>query len=238
MAGFSALFYLLRNSEYYNDKLLFEDLQGIPWLYSVVALIFSIIAAFTIQKQWGQWINLMDSVKSEVESLERLLRWARNLPEEIRLKFSAAIAEYLDVIIREGLEKESAEGAADKILSSLNSEFPAISEQKPELMPTTFAIFAETTRHRENRIRNSAHRMPPILRSTLLFSAGLVMFLSLLIGVNNAWLDYIFTGSIASLVYIIYVVIDDLDNPLRPGTWHLTTREHERLRSKIAKQKI
>jgi hypothetical protein len=59
----------------------------------------------------------------------------------------------------------------------------------------------------------------------LIFADVLLIFLSLFIGVKNLWLDYIFTLSIGVLAYTIYIVIDDLDNPFRPGAWHLTPQD-------------
>jgi hypothetical protein len=72
---------------------------------------------------------------------------------------------------------------------------------------------------------------PQILKNTLGFAAALVIVMSLFIGVRNIWLDYIFTTSIALLAYVVYLVVDDLDNPLQPGLWQITPHDyHELLR--------
>jgi hypothetical protein len=49
---FSLTFWLTRTAD--QGKLILIDLRdlgGIPWLYSSICLIFSILAAFTIQKE-------------------------------------------------------------------------------------------------------------------------------------------------------------------------------------------
>ena len=69
----------------------------------------------------------------------------------------------------------------------------------------------------------------------LTFATTLTIALSLFIGVRDVWLDYIFTGSIATLAFTIYTVIQDLNQPLRPGGWHLTTRDYERLLARLKK---
>jgi hypothetical protein len=35
------------------------------------------------------------------------------------------------------------------------------------------------------------------------------------------------------MAFIIYLVIDDLNNPLVPGSWHLTTKDYEFLLNRI-----
>ncbi len=60
-----------------------------------------------------------------------------------------------------------------------------------------------------------------------------MIILSLLIGVRNPLLDYIFTVSIGVLAYTIYLVIDDLDGPFRPGAWHLSSNEYKILLERI-----
>jgi hypothetical protein len=63
----------------------------------------------------------------------------------------------------------------------------------------------------------------------LIFSTSLLILLSLLIGIKDEWLAYIFTLSIATLSYTVYAVIVDLDHPLHPGGWHLTNQDYEDL---------
>jgi hypothetical protein len=49
-----------------------RDLGGIPWLYSAICLIFSILAAFTIQKEWENWNELVTAIKGEVGVVREL----------------------------------------------------------------------------------------------------------------------------------------------------------------------
>lgn len=233
---FSLAFFLLHSNQYYCTKMLFVDLGGITWLYSAVGMIFSIIAAFTIQKEWEQWNNLVDVVKSEVDALEELRLWSVHFPEGIKSKFDKTIKNYLEIIIEEEWEKIKKDekcGAAEQTLASLHDAFFEIFDKKPELMTASFSIFTEVLKYRTQRIHYIAHHMPIILRNTLILAAGLVIILSLFIGANNIWLDYIFTVSVAVLTYTVYIVIDDLDNPLRPGGWHLTKKEYQNLLDKI-----
>jgi hypothetical protein len=60
-----------------------------------------------------------------------------------------------------------------------------------------------------------------------------VIVLCLFIGIKDVWLDYTYTIGLSLMAYIIYIVIDDLDNPLIPGNWHLTTEDYESLLKRI-----
>lgn len=236
--GFSGLFYFVRTSDYYSSKILLADLGGIPWLYSTIGVIFSIIAAFAIQKEWDNWNNLVEAVKNEVDSLEELWIWAERLPENIGKKIKGLIIEYIKVVINEGWRKsergERSE-AAERTILSLRYALLGVSQNNSQLLRGSSSPLAGLLRHRKRRLHFSARYMPNILRYTLVFSMCLLIFLSLLIGIKNIWLDYIFTLSIATLVYIIYTVVVDLDHPLQPGGWHLTTEDYKELLQRIEK---
>ena len=54
-----------------------EELGGIPWLYSVIGLVFSILSGFIIQKQWENWQKLHDAILSEASSLNKIWLMAK-----------------------------------------------------------------------------------------------------------------------------------------------------------------
>jgi len=238
MIGFSGVFYFVRTSEYYNSKILIADLGGIPWLYSTIGMIFSIIAAFAIQKEWDNWNNLVEAVKSEVDSLEELWIWAERLPKNIGKKIKELIIKYIEIVIKEGWQKsEKGERSeiAEQTILSLRYAFFNIPQNNTRPSYNSSSYLANLLRYRKRRLHFSARYMPNLLRYTLIFSMCLLIFLSLLVGIKNIWLDYIFTLSIATLVYIIYAVIVDLDHPLQPGAWHITTKEYKELLQRIEK---
>ena len=94
-------------------------------------------------------------------------------------------------------------------------------------------LFNELIRSRDKRFDQSLSHIPHILKHTLIFADVLLIVLSLFIGVKNPFVDYIFTVSIGVSAYTIYIVIDDLDNPFRPGSWHLTSDDYRILLDEI-----
>lgn len=235
---FSLVFYFLRTNDFYNNRILIADLGGLPWLYAAVDTLFSIIAAFAVQKEWDRWNGLVDAVKGEADGLEKLYRWSDNFPEPLRTKIHGNIKDYLNIIVSEGWrysERDLRSADLEAVFDDLSSNIFEVSSKLPQLTGISFALFSRITDSRSKRLLLSSQRMPELLRSTLRFGAFLLIGLSFFIGVKNIWLAYAFTASIACLAYSVFLVITDLEHPLRPGSWHITTKDYKMLLDRIEK---
>ncbi|HMK50617.1 MAG TPA: hypothetical protein VK435_11235 [Thermodesulfovibrionales bacterium] len=234
LSAFSLVFWLIRTAD--HGKMLLVDLQdlgGIPWLYSAICLIFSILAAFTIQKEWEHWDDLVTAIKGELDTIRELWKWSQHLAGGSRDDISNCLENYLTALLADWPETRRADGrsAGENVLDVLRRtivELPSGTGRTQQL-----ALFEELIRNRDKRTDQSISHIPQVLKNTLIFTDILVIVLSLFIGVRNPFIDYLFTVSIAALSYTIYIVIDDLDNPFRPGSWHLTSFEHHLLLDKI-----
>ena len=238
---FSIIFYFIRTSDLYHSKVLLADIGGIPWLYAVIGTIFGVLAAFAIQKQWEKWDTLDNAVRDEADGLEKLYLWSNNFPKKIKRKIHSHIEKYLQLIVREGwLHSEKGERSPEleAIIADLNNAIYEIFDEAPQLMPTSFALLSSILNHRSLRLHHSAEHMPPLLKNTVQFAAFLLIGLSFFIGIKSAWLDFLFTASVGSLAFSIFVVLRDLDNPLQPGNWHITTEAYTVLLKKISQEKI
>jgi len=236
---FSLAFWLLRIHDH-GKMILVElrDLGGIPWLYSSIGLIFSILAAFTIQKEWEHWNELVESIKGELDAFRELWLWSRYLSKSTEEKVLECIRNYLSLIQEEwpAMEQGKRLEADEKILDLLRSVIVRSTEEtgKFSLLP----LLNEVIRNRNRRLYQCGNHIPYILKNTLTFAGIIFIFLSLFIGVKNPWIDYIFTVSIGVLAYTIYIVIDDLDHPFRPGAWHLSPKEYQILLDSIKNNRI
>jgi uncharacterized membrane protein YqjE len=234
---FSTILYFIRTSDVYNTKILLTDIGGIPYLYAVVGTIFGVIAAFAIQKEWEEWNALTDAVRGEVDGLEKLYLWSSNFPQNIKNRIHNDIKCYLRLILKEGWkysEKGEKSQEVEDVIIDLNNGIYAIFDEAPQLMPTSFALLSTVLNNRSARLQHSSEHMPPLLRNTLQFAAFLLIGLSMFIAIKNIWLAFLFTASIASLAYSIFLVLIDLDNPLKPGDWHITTKDYKALLEKIS----
>jgi hypothetical protein len=232
---FSFVFYFMRTNDEYNTRILVADLGGIPALFGAVSTIFGLLAAFAIQKQWDAWNALSEAVNGEVDSLEKLYLWSDHFPEKIKEPFHKNIREYTALVISHWKATEQGEKTPeiDHALQALNDDIYRIFTEAPELMPTSFSLFSSVMQYRSYRIQDSTRHMPHILKNTLQYAAFLLIFLSMFIGIKNIWLAFLFTASIASLAFAIFLVLLDLDNPLKPGSWHITTKDYEDLLARI-----
>jgi hypothetical protein len=228
---FSLIFYFIRTNDEYNTRILLADLGGVPALFASVSTIFGMVAAFAIQKEWDAWNALSEAVNGEVDSLEKLYLWSDHFPEKIRIPVHENIKKYASLVVSHWQSTERGEKTpeVDNALRALNDDIYRIFNEAPELMPTSFALFSSVLQYRSYRIQDSKRHMPKMLKNTLQFAAFLLIFLSMFIGVKNIWLAFLFTASIASLAFSIFVVLVDLDNPLKPGSWHITTKDYEDL---------
>ncbi len=234
---FWTIFYFVRTNDAYDTRLLLANIDGVPWLYAAVGTIFGVLAAFAIQKEWDEWNALSDAVRGEVDGLEKLYLWTNNFPEKIRNAVHADIRHYLSIVIKEGWqysEKGERSKELDEAIMHLNASIYGIFDSAPQLMPTAFTLLSIVFNHRSARLQHSSEHMPPLLRNTLRFAAFLLIGLSMFIAIRNIWLAFLFTASIGSLAYSIFLVLTDLDNPLRPGDWHITTKDYEALLAKIS----
>lgn len=235
--SFSLIFYALHSSDFYNYKIILADLGGIPWLYASIGTLFSILAGFIIEKEWGNWNSLVDAVNNEVHILREMWLWSQFLPIDLSKTFYDSIKIYLEEMSNNGLYKSEQQIPSIKIeesISTLNLIIFNMFKNQPIFAKNAFDFFTKLIDQRSQRIRYSSHHVPKFLKGVILFATTLIITLSMFIGVKNIWLDFIFTFSVSMLAYVIYLVINDLDNPLIPGGWHLTAQPYKKLLDEIS----
>ncbi|MFA6353406.1 MAG: hypothetical protein WCW93_00520 [Candidatus Paceibacterota bacterium] len=237
---FSLAFYALHQSDFYNSKIILADLGGVPWLYASIGTLFSILAGFIIQKEWENWNNLVDAVNDEINSLREMWLWSRYLPSDTGAIFYNSIKSYLEEMSDNGLYKGEQKIPSVRInesFSTLNATMFDMFKNQPEIATNAFAFFTKLIEDRSRRMRYSSHHVPQSIKRIIILATAMMIGLSLFIGVKNIWLDYSYTMSVSILAYVIYLVIDDLDYPLKPGGWHLTARPYSKLLEEISLNK-
>lgn len=234
---FTIIFLLFRFSSPFPSHELARNINGIPWLYSTIGLIFSIISGFIIQNQWKLWESLQDSTQKEINALRQLHLLSRHFPEKLRFKIKDEI-NYLNELIKErrknvdrGIRSEKIEGAIFKLENTIYSTI----EEMPKGEEIALKLLSQIIENREYRIKFSSTHLPLPLKGFMIYITTSVIILSFFVWIDNIILDYIFTLTIALLSYIIYIIIDDLDHPYNPGNWHIATSDFQKLLSDIKK---
>jgi hypothetical protein len=235
---YSLFFYYLRNSDYYDYRLLKANIDSIPWLYAAISSIFGIVSAFIIQKEWQQWDELVDAVKGENNALYELWLWSGQFQTDYHVR--PLIKQYLHIVIDEGWEKtESGEVSPelDQVIKSLHVGLAEVARLHPAMSSAVFNLLRDLGVYREKRIRFGSSQMPKILLRTFRLATGMMIFLCPLIAIKDYELHFLFSASISLLAYTIYIVARDMDQPLKPGGWHLTTADYRKLLDKLEAEK-
>jgi hypothetical protein len=227
---FGILFHFIRESDFYNSRILIADMGGLNWLYSSIASIFSILVAFAVNKLWDQWNELSREVKGECDAVEELWLWSSYLPVSVKEPLRDGLVSYFRSIIStgwRGCEKGDRNADTEEALVRIRRTIRSVQDKQPELIITSFNLFADLLRHRNMRLHYSARHMPRALRIVITLATFLVIIFSLFVGVRNYTLGLTFTVSLATLAFMVLQVIYDMDNPWSPGAWHLTTADYE-----------
>ena len=238
IALFSALFIFIRLFHIIPNETLQKNLSGISWLYSTIALIFSIISAFVIQNQWNRWTNLEIAVKGEIDALWELIIFTEQLMPQVRKKVKQSILIYLQKVSEDDwqkIEKDLYPKDTEIALRNIQRHIISLVNRKKIETEMATSIFLEIISNRNNRLHYSTGRLPFLLYILILTATIMIILFSLFIAIDNIIIDYILTTSIAFLGFLIFTIIDDLNNPFRAGSWHITNKKYSRLLSKVNK---
>jgi hypothetical protein len=230
---FSAVFWLIH--EQFETIISRSTLNGLSGFFSADGIIFGLIVAFVIQREWEMWINLSESVRAEIDAVREMWKWSMHADGSLCEEAHQHLENYLTLIVAEWnaghVKKRNA--AVDAELDGLRGILASMSSAAGNLSFPLQNAFTNLVQARDLRLNYSNEHMPSILKRIVIFADILLIILSLFIAVNNVLLDYIFTGAISLLLFSMILVVDDLDNPFRPGAWHLTTAGYEALHKEL-----
>ncbi|MFA6253840.1 MAG: hypothetical protein WC640_01085 [Candidatus Paceibacterota bacterium] len=232
---FTLVFWLLRGEEgllISSLPLLMADVGGLGWLYSTIGLIFTLMAAFVIVYEAERWSSLNEAVNNEISAIGELIIWSKNFSTEAQAKLTKGLRDYINLVAKDEWEKSrngQKSAKIDKPLTELNQAIVSIAKESPEMSDQSFDLFSEILNTRADRIHFSLLHTPRIIINTLVFSDIMLIVFSLFVGVQDIALAYLFELGIAILGFVVYLVVIDLDSPLKPGGWHLTTDDYKEL---------
>lgn len=223
---FSFIFYLIR---YFNLQPKGNS-NYIPWLFSAISLIFSIISGFVIQSKWQTWNELIDATHGETASLKQLHMLASHFPKSIQKTVRDDIRSYLMLIINESFLNNRSYTRSNEVESSIYELEETVLDidysEHPTIGSLAFDLIRKCIEYREKRLQNLSHKLPIGVKLFTIIATVSVVGSSLFIGEDIRLYDYIFTLVISLLAFGVYLLIDDLDNPYRPGQWHLKNDEY------------
>jgi hypothetical protein len=233
LVPFSLLFWYIH--EHFESVISRSTQNGLTGFYSADGIIFGLIVAFVIQREWEIWTNLSESVQTEIDTIREMWKWSAYAEASQCKKARKHLEGYLKSLVSEwhkGEEKNRTKKVDDE-LDGLRSMFVDMSLSMDTLGQQLQGAFTNLIQARNQRLNFSNQHMPRILKRIVFLADILLILLSLFIAVNNLYLDYLFTASIGLLAFTLLLVVDDLDSPFRPGSWHLTTNGYEELLAEL-----
>jgi|SRR6185369_12837532 len=239
---FTFVFFVIRTLNILPPLQLHQNIDSIPWLFSAVSLIFSIISGFVIQSKWHTWDALIDATHGELNALRQLHILAHHFPKNTQTAIKHNISDYLQSMIKESKINTDLDIRSERVETAIyqleETVFDIDYKQHPNIGAMTFDLVRKCMDYREKRLQNVAHKLPQGVKIFVISTTFFMIFSSLFIGVESIIYDYVFTLMIALLSYGIYLLIDDLDHPYRPGQWHLKIDDYENLLEEIKEDKI
>jgi hypothetical protein len=208
---------------------------GLIGLYSTAGFIFSLIVAFVIQRGWEMWANLSVSVSTEIDAVRELWKWSSLGDASLRDAVHTHLQDYLALILsecamnRDTSRDERTEIVIDNLRSLIVHRTLSLQGLGSQIRIALDALI----RARNLRLSFSNEHIPGLLKRILGVAAFVLVGLSLFIAINSVYLDYAITAMLGLLAYALMAVVDDLDNPFRPGAWQLTTKGYELLLSEL-----
>ncbi len=232
---FTLIFWVLH--EHFESVISRSTQNGLAGFYSADGLIFGLIVAFVIQREWEIWTNLSNSVRTEIDTIREMWKWSAYAEKSLCEEAHAYLKKYLNFIVLHWWngEDKKRSSEADIELDNLRNVIMKMTLSMSSLGDQLQDSFASLIEARNQRLNFSNEHMPSILKRIVILADILFIFLSLFVAVNNIYLDYIFTSSISLLAFTLIIVVDDLDNPFKPGAWHLTIDGYRDLLEELSK---
>lgn len=226
---FTLLFFYIHSQ---FEKIISQStINGLTGFYSVDALIFGLVVAFVINREWENWFNLSESVQREINTIREIWKWSDHAQEPMKTSMQNHLAGYLRALISEWKkgEKDVRSPVVDIELDNLRTQlakgWPAVESLSIQL----FGAYGNLIDARNRRLNFSRQHVPILLKRVVTAADIILIILSLFVAVDNILLDYLFTGAITLMVFSLLLVVYDLDNPFKPGIWQITSEGYEAL---------
>jgi hypothetical protein len=237
-AVFSALFFYVRTNNLLPDYKLEADRFAIPSLFGAGNLIFSIISAFIIQAQWTKWDRLVDANRGEINMFRQLFILAHHFPKHEMNEIRYYIYNYLKIYIDASDTKNqkilaSRSKAVDNALVKIEDSVFNASKKHPEIGQMVMSYLTRAMEFREKKIQLVNQKLPWGIKVFVYGATYSVIFGSLFVPFNYIGYNYYFTMVLAMMAFGVLLIIEDFDQPYRPGSFVLTVRLYRILLDEI-----
>jgi hypothetical protein len=238
IVGFTILFWYIRLNNFIPTYKLEEDLRSIPTLFGAGNFIYSIFTGFIVQTQWTKWDRLIEANRGEITMMRQLFIFAHHFPKEDMLELRYHIYNYLKTYIAASEITDyklltTRSRAVDDALVKIDDSMFKILKKHPDRSSLASGYLTRAMEYRERKIQLSGQRLPRGIKLFVYFATASVIFGSLLMPFNSIGLNYYFTIVVGLLAFGVYLIIEDFDDPYRPGNYVLSVGMYRHLENEV-----
>jgi hypothetical protein len=235
---FSVLFLYIRMHNIIPTYKIEEDLRSIPVLFGAGNFIYSIFTGFIVQTQWTKWDRLIEANRGEITMMRQLFIFAHHFPKDEMLELRYHIYNYVKTYIAASEIKDykqltTRSRAVDDALIKIDDSMFKILKKYPDRSSMATGYLTRAMEYRERKIQLSNQRLPMGIKLFVYFATFSIIFGSLFMPFNSIGLNYYFTLVIGFLAFGVYLIIEDFDDPYRPGNFVLSVGLYRNLRDEF-----
>jgi Protein of unknown function (DUF4239) len=194
-----------------------NDVAG--FLFSAVGVIYAVVLGFVVVVVWEKYDTTVSNVESEIAAVSDLYRTVSAFSEPARGQIRQDLMEYTDGMIhvewplmanRVMVGKDLA--VLEKLAHSINTYVPH-NAGEADAQQTAMTQLARLFDARRVRLIQAVPAVPQVLWFALTAGALAMLSFAFLFGVENRRAQLVMTAILASLIVILFIVIDEFDSP-------------------------
>lgn len=206
--------------------------------------IYAIITGFTILIAFTRYQNLNNIVNEELACLGDILDFTIYLENNnLKIKIAETLKEYgasisndewVRMLDRKPYPKTSL--YLEKTMQLIN-QIPVDEGEKNSIIFEAFINrIKDLTTFRANRLKEAGEPFPKLLMITLYIISIIFVLSIFLLFTPNFIIQSIFVISSVFVATLVIQLINDVGNPYKPGTWHVSRESYENIQTSIINQ--
>jgi hypothetical protein len=223
------LHYVVQRRFGYDVLALHNDVAG--FIYSAIGVIFAVVLGFVVIVVWQKYDDVRTYVDNEVAAALDIYHSSEALPPPLRRQIRSQLVDYATVVtnkewatMSQGVLATAGSTDVESIAHEIQTFHPSnLSEQDAHQL--ALSEVKSLFDARRQRLRAVEPAVPPLLWFALFAGAVATLGFTYLFGVKNRVAQLLMTGTLASLIAIMFVVIQGLDTPfhgassISPSGW-------------------
>lgn len=196
-----------------------NDVAG--FIYSGIGVIFAVVLGFVVIVVWEKYDTVRGYVDDEVAAAIDLYHVTDGFPQGPRDRIRADLVAYAHAVVNRewatmarGAMAQGGSPEIEDVAREVSSLAPSNASQQNAQQEALHQVLRMFDARRQ-RIRANEPSVPPLLWFALYSGAAVTLGFTFIFGVKNRFAQLLMTAALASLIAIMFVVIQGLDTPFR-----------------------